>query len=435
MHARIVSFWALERSTRVSRGKRAIDVFGVAAAVVLAATVLGIGASVLAASVRWSVTATIAVTVTAVPFIVSRYARRALGVRGPIYAALAGSVVAPFVFLGAASVLSEPILHDFRCGFGLLGVAMLGTPLATATWLAARSERIDRALRVLTIAAVAGAAILVLLAAARRAHRPDADGYIARLPVVAELDAGGFREIDLAELKVDDKFSGPPFTRAFRVDIPGGPSIYRACRDGGECRLWTRGRADSVARASISWSRTDSPITVRRDEAHDLYVLDGAAPRLAVYGDGRARMPLYPRDVRDGLAAPNAWILCAALGTALACALLLQGRARERHAASVAWREGFSAGAGTLVFADGASVALGAPLPEGTPVTVSSAALDPTTFRTVPSLSERDLRPGTLADRAMEARAVGTAAAARALVVIALTSAPLVACIVHGVAF
>jgi hypothetical protein len=428
----------------MARRRSGADVFGVAAAVVLAACVLSIAATVIAAATRIAVTPSIAIAAALSPLLVRTYARRALGPRGAIYAAVAALVTVPVVFLGASSALGEPIRHDLRCGLGLMGLAivapfglvLLGTPAAMASWVLVGRERplLDRAMRIAAIVAVAGASMLVVLSTVRRAHKPEAKGYIASLPIVAELGSDAWRAAELSELSpLDHQFSGPPFTYAQRTDLPNGPTLYRACRDGGECRLWIRGRAALQVDPTPSWTRADSTYRVQRDEAHDLFVVDGAGPTLIAHGDGRARLPLYPRDVRDGLAAPRDWIVGASLGVLFAIALLVRGRSREQRAAAVRHREGFVTGDGTVVFNDGASIASPTSLTEGTAVTAIERGAVTTTFRSLSGMT--DVAEGTLADRAAEARAEGTNHAAWALVIVTATAAPLVACIVHGVAF
>ncbi len=319
-----------------------------------------------------------------------------------------------------------------------IAIVFFGTPLALVVWLiVGRGERplLDRALRSLAAPVVIAAGIIVALSTFRRVRKVEASAYLETLPVVATLGRESWVTASLADLPVDEKYSGPAFTYAERAEVPSGGALYRACRAGGECHLWLRGRSEARAHASMSWSRSDNELRIRRDEARDLYVLDYAAPRMAFFGDGTVRMPLYPRDVRDALAAPRDWLIAAALGVLSAIALLRRGRARERQASAIVWREGFVTGASTAIFADGTSVAIDTPLAEGTPVTARVGEAMTTTFRAVPGVSGRDLREGTLADRAAEARAEATSHAALALLVAGLTLAPLVACIVHGVAF
>lgn len=425
---------------------RSFNALGVALALNVGACVLAIAAAVLAASMRFAVTGAIALAAGLTAVVVAPYAHRVLGSRGPIYAAVTTLGAVPVVFLGAASALSEPILHDFRCGLGIMGFAIaapvaivfFGTPTSLAIWaVVGRSERplLDRALRALAVPVVVAATVLVALSAVRRASKPESSGYLATLPVVAELGRDAWTVVDLSELPADKNYSGPPFTHAARADIQGGPSIYRACRDEGECHLWLRGRSEARPHTSMSWARADNELRVRRDEARDLYVLDFAAPRIAMYGDGRVRMPLYPRDVVEALASPRDWIIAAGLGVVLAIALLRRGRARERALSAMVWREGFVTGASTAIFADGTSVAIDGTLAEGTPVTARVRDALTTTFRELPGISASDLREGTLEDRAAEARAASTSHAALALLVAAVTVAPLVACIVHRVAF
>lgn len=418
---------------------------GVAVALNVGACAAAIGAAILAASMKVAVTGVIALSAALVALLVAPYARHALGRRGPIYAAVTTLGAVPVVFIGAGAALSEPILHDFRCGLGLMGFAIaapfaivfFGTPISLVVWvLVGRSDRplLDRALRAVAAPVIVAAAAIAVIAAARRAHKPESTGYIATLPVVAELGRDAWMPVPVAELPIDPKSTAPPFTEAARADVLGGPSLYRACRDRGECHLWLRGRSEARPHASMSWSRADNELRVRRDEARDLYIIEHAAPQLAVYGDGRVRMPLYPRDVVDALGAPRDWIAVAFIGVALATALLRRGRAHERRASAIAWREGFVTGASTAIFGDGTSVAIRAPLIEGTSVTARvGEAL--TTFRELSLVSPEDLREGTLEDRAAEARAIGTSHAALALLVATLTAAPMVACIVHGVVF
>ncbi len=419
---------------------RPFDVIAIAALVIFAVCVLSIGAAILASSLGLALTSAIALAVAIAPAAVAWYARRTLGARGPIFVAYATLVAVPFIFLGAGAALSEPIVHDFDCGLGIMGFAfaapfglgLFGTPLALGTWLLARKERprFERALRPIAVISIALASALTAFAAVRRVQRPEAKDYIARLPVIVEIGKDAWAPAPLAELPVDKLFSGPPFTRADRADIPGGPPIFRACRDRGECRLWF-GRTMN-ATPSLSWMDSDATLTVHRDANYDLYVIDGLGPRAAVYGDGRTRMPLYPRDVRGSLASPRDWIVATAIGAALAIALLARGRRREAEAAAIPWREGFVTASGTVVFADGMSVASPAALPEGTSVTAVREDAS-ATFRSLPGVSR--VIAGTLEDRAAEARAEGAGYAVRALLVIASTAAPLIACVVHRLVF
>lgn len=419
--------------------------FGIAAATILTVTVLSYGAAVFAASMRFALTGAIALAVSVAPVFVRSYAERALGPRGPIYAASAALVAVPFVFLGAASALSEPLVHNFPCDPGIMAAAataplalgVVGTPVATASWLVVRRAewpRVDRALRVVTVGVLAATALLLAFATVRRAQRVEPRDYLASLPVVAELTPASWKPTDLAALPLDQSPSGAPFTTAFVASILSGPSLYAACPETGECRLWTRGRDDAGVTPSTRWMHLGERLEVRHDRARDLFVL-GGSPRLVVFGNGEARLPLYPRHVRDALAAPRDWLIASFAGLVLASALLLRGRARERAAASVRFREGFVTGERTVVFADGASVALPTALPEGTSVTTPDHDPRATTFRSSPTLAAEDLREGTREDRAAEARALGTGHVAWALLIVASTAAPLVACVVHRIGF
>ena len=113
-----------------------------------------------------------------------RMGLRALGLRGPVAAALAIALVAPMIALGALSELGEPLVSGYRlpCGTGRMMLEMSVPPAmlaagATAALVAAGLEarggpRLDRAVRAL--AALCGVLAAVLLGASlvRRQSAP-----------------------------------------------------------------------------------------------------------------------------------------------------------------------------------------------------------------------------------------------------------------------
>ena len=222
--------------------------------------------------------------------------------------------------------------------------------------------------------------------------------------------------------------------RVYR-DRVGDLEIERRCNDYSCAVHLTRPAAeaapiDRAYREGGSVAETAS-VLLRRDEAHDLWILDGG--NLVAYrGPALDLTDVHARDVARGLAPPPGWIAGAALGVLLAGLLQLR---RRRVAADLAQLAAAPAGVlgddGWIALEGGVPpvrVAPGLGLPLGPVLLLAPEARTPAgAYRGEAPLGAGAVVSGERGDLLARARDRLAAIDALALAALVLTAAPLAA--------
>lgn len=362
--------------------------------------------------------------------------------RATLAAALACAPWILLVGLGALSVADDALVHDpvaTKCGTGLMAAILFAVPVGGVLVVAASgalaamsmSRRFDGAFRVAGIGGTA-VAMLGLAFAAPRLGRPDADTYVARVPVVAELSVGEAVRIGGVPLRyaeVEPPVSDP-------ADDPEVPSLppggYR------ECSLEGLEGLPPLGDASFGCPR----VRVRLDEAGDFAIVEALYPgalegtwgRVAAFRPSTGRTTaIRPSDLKGRLAPPLGWVAGAAIGGTAGVLFLALARRTRRRAAGVAGEDARHEGDGWLVLGDARRVRVpsAASLLVGD-VTVELEGERGETYREAASPGVLRVTPGRVADAraALVDLAVGLEASAFA--VAGLGAAPLVAARVFG---
>jgi hypothetical protein len=326
----------------------------------------------------------------------------------------------PYVLGGAVLELDNPIAVSghTRCGNGIMGLYFLtlcSVPVvfSGAIVFAAMVARLPlrRATRGVALVATI-AAVLALGASVRRIHDPDPDGYLASLPIVAELSGA------------DPRFHGPGFEVAETALAGEGP--------GASCVV-------SMERGQMRVADRCGGLQILQDVARSLWIFRsaGAAPyetyALSTDRGGAMVSEVTVWRVASSLRPPTVWIVLNAAG-ALCAALLLIGAAWARARAERwrAARPGAHTGGGWVTFADAppTHVAEAAGLPLGD-VLVREASRQEPSYREHGRI-EAGVQGGTLEAQVASADALATGLCAFALLLAAISAAPVLAAAARG---
>lgn len=364
-----------------------------------------------------------------------------LGPRAHIALGLAGLALVPVHLLGAVVAVSEPIVWArWRCGTGDLALAMMapfvvggfafaGVLVAAALVGERERPRLDRAIHGLAWLATLAALVAVGFGAAR-ARRPEPDRWVETRPVIAELAPStwtGRREAPRPPEPAlgTEAATTPERPRATLEDAPLlGRTLHRTCVEK-SCTVGWSERPEEHGDAHVS---IDEALIVRRDpERGIVLVASASSPKDVRALDEKGARGLGARDLASSLGPPRGWLACAALGVAVALALLGSRVALARGGAPavvrVAWLR-----AGHLDFENGerwpAPPGLGGR--DGDVVTVLPAGRDAPTYR-VQGLAPFSAYLGPPSELEVRRRARATARSAFALAAACLLAAPLLA--------
>jgi hypothetical protein len=342
---------------------------------------------------------------------------------------IAGGGLALFIAYVAHLALGEALVdRPSPIWVPVVGIGALAVSTAAANIVRRDVARSARGVATAVSALTAVVAILVV-AAAIRARKPEPDAYVASLPVVGEVPAAGANVIDLDPLRAGPFELGPlRVTRSptcnIQVDTASrkGDSVPATCLESRKVRhdatqhLWIF-EGPEVDLGAQSGSR-----------AHALYVPHDA------FDDRAALRQITPLDVGGSLGPPRGWIAAAAAGCAVALVSLRRGRRAQRRLEDLAGgRPGVHEGDGRIVLDDGTALthSAAATWPAG-PVVVTGVTPE-AGYRAAQRVD--DVAAGTpqsLRTRAAESLA---ATSARAVVIVALASAALVAAALDGLVF
>jgi hypothetical protein len=383
--------------------------------------------------------------------VLDRAGRWALGSRGRVVSMLTvGGASGPIV-LGALFSMADPVVdaHRFRCGTGEMAlmmfspfVLMLATALTALLSVVAAggtSDVLVRRMRWLAGAALTVSVALVAASLARAARFPDPDHYVASLPVIGRVTAASGEPVAIKPL-VPSKAPSPatPAGEARLYDDRiGSVVLRRRCVPDG-CDVTLVGAAPPELREwGMSYDRVPptEPIEVRRDEPHDIWVVEGHLTRPYV-GPQLVLQDVTVRDVADRLSPPRGWLAGAALGLGLAGALLLLRRRAARELRAIeAGRPGVLEASGLVRFADGDApvrVAAGQALVEGPVVVLPGALVSGSVYRGDAPQGGARVACGDRDDLVARAKVRLAGLDALAFAACALTGAPLVASAIVG---
>jgi hypothetical protein len=264
-----------------------------------------------------------------------------LGERATPVTTLVTAVGAPVFAAHAHVALALPIvkLHEGRDQAFIDAALLLVTIVAGAivlTDLGARAllrreiAAIAAPVRVAALAALALVSALVIASFA--SPRPAPGRWIASLPVVALI-------------------SEPSALDAEEQTEVGDLVIDRRC-ERNNCGAWMHRRGEQASRAPFL--DATGLLELRRDAAHDLWILDGGGgrehafidrvtDRIACGGPFVARTEVRPRTLAGALSPPRGWIVAAAIGVVLALRRLARRRGVQRRLDEI-----LAAEAGTL---------------------------------------------------------------------------------------
>ena len=260
----------------------------------------------------------------------------------------------------------------------MLFLALLGAPPlvwgSCAFAVKASAPAADRVVRVAAWASVALLAI-VTSSALGRVRRPDADGYLASLPVVTTLDFG------------DTFLLGDGTSLTYRDGRAKSPT-WRTC--------WLEG----VRHGSFAMGEC-TPLTVRRDALHGLWIVDDGASRFAFQEARREARDVWPSELAPFIAPPIGWTVGGVVGLALALLLLTHAVRSRRRAAKELGVEGKVGVDGWVRVPGLLPIHLAERLSPG-PVVVRLAGSMGRSYREAGGASVVSWRRGTLADAAAE---------------------------------
>lgn len=398
--------------------------------------------------------------------VVDRLARWAAPSQGVVATSIVIAGLSPLFAMGGLWALADPIVSSsWRCGTAEMSMLMsapvifflaglLGTLVCVGLLGGGRGEAMRPLLRRAAQAVTLAAAALVLLSVVRAARKPDIDAYIDSLPITATLPAAN--ELLAAPLVRPSIGMGSAEPDSPQTPVPpsdlDGFSVVRACTPA-SCSVAI---LDAGARASgveprflRSLGTPDTPIIVRRDEAHRFVVLEGPGrvafgeigAHVEPWGSTREAAGVWPvmdigvRRVARSASPPVGWIVGGGLGLAVACALLAVNRVRSRRLRSVLEAaRGTLADNGWIHFEDerpAARVDPAAGIPSG-PVLVRTGSAAPGVYRESGLLGRADVLAGTRERWLERAEAAEADLHAWAMAAAAVCTAPLAAAMSAG---
>lgn len=337
----------------------------------------------------------------------------------PIFGALAHLALAvPIVkvrdgrdpaFIGAAGILVVVLCASILIA-GIGAGALLRRP----------AEAIARPLGIAASTTVAAA--ILLAAAAAISPRPSLGRWIDALPVALHEPV-------------------PQVLDASRT-VAGDRAVVWDCRRT-PCGVWLVGSRERAERAPDV--RADASITLHRDEARGLWILDGSpgsAPRFLDRSDTRAafragdgaRVALRPGALAGSASPPLGWTIVAAIGAGLALRALSRRRAlREELDEIRAAEDGVLDADGWITLADGAARlrARGDVAPGPVTVVLAAPPGGPA-YRSEGARAADRVLPGARAEKIGEAILAIASVDARALAIAAVTAAPLLTAWIEG---
>lgn len=266
------------------------------------------------------------------PLMAKMYAR-AMIPRAWAAAAFFPSTLTLVAIVLAANKLGDPIVRShWHCGTGEMMVLMMAPFLFAAFGVvggimalpvagAARPLN-SRLLRTLSLGVFAVLAGLTVYMGARRLRLPEPSTFIASLPIVAVVPGVPNATAPTTTVKREDGLDDRVFTQEVSaVDLV----LDRRCgqfrdpngdvQQADYCSVVLSPKSASKIPSYPSVSvRIGDPVVIRRDEAHHLWIVTGAAS--AAYRDYNGAlhaMDVYVGDVKGGVAPPWGWV-AAALG-------------------------------------------------------------------------------------------------------------------------
>jgi hypothetical protein len=380
-----------------------------------------------------------------------------LGPRAGIAVGLGLAALAPVYLLGSLVALSEPIVQaHWRCGTGDVALAMFA-PFVVGGWAFAAvlaaflivgdhaRPWVDRAVRGLAVLASA-VAIGVAAWGAARLRLPEPDRWVETRPIVATIPPSAWKNLRDAPAQVQPGQAGSS-SASSGTDTAGATDAKPPHRTLEDVALLGRTlhRVCVEVHCTIGWSdaptqhgdldvERDDELQIRRDAASGIVLIAPArAPDIVRALDERGVRGLGPRDLRDQLGPPRAWLAFAAIGAALSVALLASAARRAiaarrpPAAVRVAWVR-----AGQLELEDGdrwpappALLALG--VRDGDVITVLPAGRDGVRTYRVHGAPDFGAFAGSPAEYDAHRHARATSHAAFALASACLLCAPMLA--------
>lgn len=374
----------------------------------------------------------------------------ALGPRGFVAAALTLAALSSMIALGVQHALSEPLIHASPqwCGTGrvmfemtippamLLAGAVLG--LFSALVVTREGPGFDRKVHALVKAAAAIAAVLTIAATIRAARRPDTDHYMQSLPIVATVRAAlGTPVVVPAEARRPnrrDAWQGPVNVYDAEVD---DVILRRVCHEH-QCRVGLVQRDTPVEdELSDGWEIDDDKLVqVRRDPARLLWLVRTHGDR-PYQGSWLQRFDVHARDVARSVSPPRGWIIGAAFGLALAgAAYLFRRDAVARRSAILGGRAGTLDASGLITVEGDEHPLRAAPrqaLDVGPVVVLPGPVAPGGVYRGDAAGAGARVACGTSEALLAAADARIANLDAFALAALALTVAPLVVAVMHGI--
>lgn len=321
----------------------------------------------------------------------------------------------PLIFL-LLGVFSDPIVSThWRCGTGQMGVVFFApialVPMLVTSSVVAALTRFpagDGILRAAAFVAVGGV-LLATGVSLTRLDRPDADTYVASMPVVRTLGPG--ESFALADGRVLTYAEAPS---PARLESSGG-----AAAD--SCSLV--GIQGASYEARVGEGPRCLPWTVRHDKQEDLWVIETPGTPFAFHGTDHESRDVMVRDVSQSISPPVGWTLGGVVGSLLGALFLVAGVALQRRRDTIDTIEATLEPDGWVKVPGMPPVALsGAVAIMPGPVLLRVSGATAASYRATGSGTVSTWRVGTLAD----ARADLQARAVR-MYAFALTSALLVA--------
>lgn len=399
-----------------------------------AAVLLAVPAAMVSAFVETSATGPYVAGVVGAAALLPLMARKALGPRALLLACLTLLGVVPILTLADIYALGQPLVSShWRCGTGDVGLFMLapfvlagsiGTSFLFAVVVTRRARpMLDRAVHMAATLAIVALLPLSVAAAWHGRGRPDPDGYVASLPVVATLPPMG------SAASSKESIGGVEIER---TQIRGGMDLPR-------CQM----KIDGTPAERIE---DCDAIEVRRDPRGDILVfLPDRAPQksavwpLMAYRLSRARViDVGVTDVAPLVSAPRGWIATGLAASAFGLLALLGAlRAQRSRALAARLTDARHEGGGWLAL-DLAHARVHVPSAQTMsvgPVAVELRGGGAAAYRTTGAPIIGRVHPGSVADLVRNASDVATGRASLALLALACGLAPLLACVVGGVAF
>jgi hypothetical protein len=245
--------------------------------------------------------------------------------RAAVVGALSILPIAPLLFVGALFAMTVPILSSHSRSEGAATAVAIFTPVAFlwvsclgASFMAATvgDDRawIDALIRGARRGALVLGSFLFAAAVVRGLRKPDPERYLALLPEIGVIPAASGDPIAI----LPPKGNGSLDETWVYDDRFANLVVRRACVSG-SCRLSLRSvgsvAAPDAPQASSAVVSGRNPLSVRRDEKHDLWVL---GEQMAFGGWDLQRLDIDVSTVADGLSPPLGWTLGAGIGLLIA---------------------------------------------------------------------------------------------------------------------